>query len=70
MPIFEVTIESLDGKAQENIELTGSKLNDFTTIKRPDMNRLKREFEHTKDKRFYMNPQGSYPIHFGRPDLL
>ena len=63
MPILEIMIESLDGKAQEDIELTGSKLNDFITIRRPDMNQLKHEFEHTKDKRFYMNLGGSYPIH-------
>ena len=63
MPVFEVTIESLDGKTQEDIELSGSKLNDFTTIRRPDMNQLKHQFEHTKNKRFYMNPGGTYPIH-------
>ena len=49
---FEIMIESLDGKAhQEDIELTESKLNDFTTIRRPDMNQLN------------MNPGGSYPFH-------
>ena len=63
MPILEVTTESLDGKTQEDIELTGSKLNDFTTIRLSDMNQLIREFERTKDKRFYMNPGGSYPIY-------
>ena len=63
MPIFEVAIESVDGKTQEDIELTGSNFHDFTTIRRPDMNQLKHEFEHTKDKRFYMNPEGSYLIH-------
>ena len=44
LPIFEVVIESLDGKAQEEIELTGSKLSDFTTITRPDINKLKHEY--------------------------
>ena len=29
MPIFQATIESLHGKAQEDIELTGPKLKDF-----------------------------------------
>ena len=63
MPVFEVTIESMDGNAREKIELTGSKLNDFTTVRRPYMNKLKHEFEHTKEKRFYMNTEGKYPIH-------
>ena len=63
MPIFAVMMESMDGNAREEIELTGSKLNDFTTVRRPDMNKLKLEFEHTKDKRFYMNLEGKYPIH-------
>ena len=30
--IFEVTMTSLDGKTSEKIELTGSKLPDFTTV--------------------------------------
>ena len=60
MPIFEVTMESLDSKTQEDIELTGSKLNDFTTIRQPDMNQLKHKFEHTKDTRFYLNPGRLY----------
>ena len=51
--------ESLVGKTREDIELTGSNLNDFTTIRRPDMKQLKHEFEHTKNKRFYMSPGGS-----------
>lgn len=63
MPIFEVMIESLDGNARKEIELTGSKLNDFTTVRQPDTNKLRHEFEHTKDKRFYMTPDGKYPIY-------
>ena len=58
MPIFEIMIESLDGKAQEDIELTGSKLNDFTSIRRSDMNQLN------------MNPGGSYPIHMFLGDKM
>ena len=41
MPIFDTSIVSLDGKACEEIELTGSRLADFTTVRRPDMNQLK-----------------------------
>jgi hypothetical protein len=54
----------------EEIELMGSKLNDFTTVRRSDMNKLKHEYKHTKNKRFYMNPEGKYPIHMILGDLL
>ena len=70
MPIFEVVIESMDGKAQEEIELTGSKLSDFRTITRPDMNKLKHEYQHTKNKRFYMNREGTYHIHIVLSDKI
>ena len=46
MPIFNVEMASLDGTAKERIEITGTKMPNFTTIKRPDMNELKREIEH------------------------
>ncbi len=63
MPIYNVTIESLDGTAKEDIELAGSTMQDFTTVKRPDMNKLKLKYEHTNNKRFYMTTNGEYPIH-------
>ncbi len=63
MPIYQTTIHSLDGKEHEQIELTGSKLSDFTTVRRPDMNELKMKYTHTQDKRFYMTAKGDYPIH-------
>ena len=63
MPIFDTSIVSLDGKACEEIELTGSRLADFTTVRRPDMNQLKLKYSHTKDKRFYMTSGGEYQIH-------
>ena len=47
MPIFQTTIDSLDGKAHEEIELTGSRLPDFTTVRRPDMNEIKKKYTHT-----------------------
>jgi hypothetical protein len=53
-----VTIESLDGTAKEDIELAGSTVKDFTTVKRPDINKLKLKYEHTKNKRFYMTTNG------------
>ena len=63
MPIFDTSIVSLDGKACEEIELTGSRLADFTTVRRPDMNQLKLKYSHTQDKRFYMTSGGEYQIH-------
>ena len=63
MPIFQTTIDSLDGEVHEEIELTGSRLQDFTTVRRPDMNDLKMKYTHTQDKRFYMVPNGEYQIH-------
>ena len=63
MPIFDTSIVSLDGKACEEIELTGSRLADFTTVRRPDMNQLKLKYSHTQDKRFYMTSEGEYQIH-------
>ncbi len=33
MPIYNLTIESLDGTAKEDIALAGSMMQDFTTVK-------------------------------------
>ncbi len=63
MSIYNVTIESLDGTAKEDIALAVSTMQDFTTVKRPDMNKLKLNYEHTKDKRFYITTNREYPIH-------
>ena len=38
-------------------------MQDFTTVKRSDMNKLKLSYDHTKDKRFYMTTSGENPIH-------
>jgi hypothetical protein len=63
MPIFEVTIASLDGQANETIELTGSKMPDFTTIRRPNLINLKSKYEHVADKKFYMTHGDEYQMH-------
>ena len=63
MPIFDTHIKSLDGKSCEEVEFTGSKLADFTTVRRPDMNQLKLKYSHTQDKRFYMTSTGEHQIH-------
>ena len=46
MPIYDVTINSIDSKASKKIEITGSKLTDFTTIKRPTLSELKEKYQH------------------------
>lgn len=58
MPVFDTHITSLDGKSCERVELTGSKLADFTTVRRPDMNQVKLKYSHTQDKRFYTTSTG------------
>ena len=63
MPVFKVDIGSLDGVANQQIEVTGTRMPNFTTIKRPDMNELKQKFDHTKDKQFYMQRDHQYSIH-------
>jgi len=50
MPIFNLSTESLDGKTSEEIEVTGMKLRDFTTVRRPDISKLKEQYEHNKDE--------------------
>ena len=44
---------------------TVSKLRDFTTVRRPDKNKvtLKEQYEHTKDNRFYKHIGDEYPLH-------
>ena len=51
MPICNLLIESLDGKASKKIQVTGTKLRDFTTVRISDINKLKEQYEHNKDKR-------------------
>ena len=60
--IFDIRMESLNGKESEEVKVTGTKLPDVTTFRRPNMNELKLKFEHTNDKRFYMRDE-EYPIH-------
>ena len=50
MPIFDTSIISLEGKAYEEIKLTGSRLADFTTVRMPDMNQLKLKYSHTRQE--------------------
>ena len=57
MPIFDTHIKSLDGESCEEVEFTGSKLADFTTVRRPDMNQ-----QNQQDKRFYMTSTGEHQV--------
>ena len=63
MPVYDVIINSIDSKATEKIEITGSKLADFTTIKRPTLTELKEKFQHVQGKMFYRTASEEYPIH-------
>ena len=63
MPIYDVTINSIDSKASEKIEIIGSKLADFTTIKRPTLSELKEKYQHVQGKMFYRTASEEYPIH-------
>eukprot|EP00794_Sanderia_malayensis_P005871 gene5871-6564_t len=63
MPIYKMQIKSVDDKAREEIEVTGADLRDFSTITRPDLRRLKTNYNHTKDKSYYMTPSGKHTIH-------
>ena len=63
MPIFDVTIDSVDGQAREKVEITGSKLADFTTIRRPTLAELKAKYQHVEGKLFYRTASEEYPIH-------
>ena len=63
MPIYGVTIDSIDSKASEKIDITESKLADFTTIKRPPLTELKEKFQHVQGKMFYRTASKEYPIH-------
>ena len=45
MPIFIVTIESPDDKDKE-----GNEVKDLTTIKRHDIRKMKKKFDHTRQR--------------------
>ena len=63
MPICEVRFDSLDNRTSEQVEITGSKMEDFTTVKRSTVRELKTKYEHARDKQFYMTANEEYPIH-------
>ena len=63
MPVFKVTIDSVDGRASESIEITGTEIPDFTTVKRPTFIELKEKYEHIRGMTFYRSESEEYPIH-------
>ena len=62
IPVFHIAMDSLDGKTRERIEVTGSNMPEFATVRRPDMNELKFKYEHARDKKFYVRPGDEYKI--------
>ncbi|KAL9983269.1 hypothetical protein ACROYT_G005415 [Oculina patagonica] len=54
MPVFPITMDSLDGKTRERIEVTGSKMPEFATTRPPNMNDLKLKYERARDRTFYV----------------
>ena len=73
LPIFEVRLDSLGHRMSERVEITGSKMADFTTMRRPNVKKLKTRYEHARDKQFYVTASEEYPIHVilgDRIDLL
>ena len=63
MPIFEVRVDSWDNRTSEPVEITGSKMEDFTTVRRPTIRELKTKYGHARDKQFCMTADEEYPIH-------
>ena len=62
MPVFSITMDSLDGRTREKIEVTGSKMPEFATVKRPNMNELKFKYGHARDKKFYVKTGDEYRV--------
>lgn len=62
MPVFRIAMDSLDGKTRERIEVTGSKMPEFATLRWPNMNDLKLKYEDARDKKFYVKPGDKYKI--------
>ena len=62
LPVYNITISSLDGKTNEKLEVIGSKNPDFSIIKRPKMHELKLKYEQY-DKQFYSRAGDEYTIH-------
>lgn len=62
MLVFSITMDSLDGRTRKRIEVTGSKMPEFATVKWLNMNELKFKYRHAQDKKFYIKPGDKYRI--------
>jgi len=63
LPIYQITINSLDGISSEKVEVTGIDLPDFTTVERLRIKELKVRYKHTRDKKFNTRAGNKYTIH-------
>ncbi len=63
MPVFDATIESVNGSERRTIKLTGSKMTDFTTVRRPTIAEVKEKYPHVQGKTFYRTASEEYPTH-------
>lgn len=70
MPIFNVTVESVGGKVSKSVELTGTKMMAFTTVKRPTVAVGKEKYPHVRVKTFYRTANEEYPIHMILEDAV
>ena len=61
--MYNITVSSLDGKAKEKLEVTGSKNPDLSTVKRPKMYELKLKYDHIREKQFHLRVGDEYTIH-------
>ena len=59
----------VDGQASESVEITGSKMWDFTTVKRPPLRELKEKYKHIEGKTFYRTASEEYPIYIILGDI-
>ena len=55
LPVFSETIDSVDDKASEKIQIT--------VIKTPTLIELKAKYEHLRGKMFYRTSSEEYPVH-------
>ena len=55
LPKFEVRLDSLDHRMSEQVEITGNKMTDFTTVKE-----LTTRYKHAQDKEFYVTASEGY----------
>ena len=58
LPTFEVRLDSLYPRMSEQVEITGNKMTDFTTVKE-----LTTRYKHAQDKEFYVTASEEYHIH-------